>query len=208
MNIVVFGASGKVGRLLVPELLKDGHHVTAFVHSKTPFKDDSSLKVVKGDVHDKNDIEQALIGQEIVMSTLGSWHTKTKDIVSSAVTAIVPIMEKNGIRRIITLTGSGARATGDKKSLFESGGHGVFSVIAGKIVRDSETHIKLLEESSLDYCVLRSPIMLGRQNNKYLLNNVVPGALATVNRAAVVSALKDLVTSTQHSRTAPYIHQN
>ncbi len=207
MKIVVFGASGKIGRLLVLELLKNGHTVTAFVHSTAPFTAHPHLNVIKGDVHNQEDVAHALEKQEIVISTLGSWHTKTKDIVSSAIANIVPIMEQKGMKRIVTLTGSGARATGDKKSLLESFGHAVFSVIAGKIVRDSEEHIKLLEQSSLDYTVLRSPVMTNKPSNKYELSTLANGAIDTISRTAITAALKELVTSTRHTRAAPYIHQ-
>jgi len=207
MYIVVFGASGKIGQLLIPLLIKDGHIVTAFVHSTVPFAEDAHLKIIKGDIHDEADIVQALKGQELVMSTLGSWHTKSKDILSSAVELIVPLMQKNGQKRIITLTGSGARVTGDNTSLFESISHYAITLIAGKIIRDAEDHNTLLEQSSLDYVIVRSPVMNDRSTETYKLNDTAPGALETTSRSSVVAALRDLVSSSQFNRSAPYIHQ-
>lgn len=48
MRLLVTGASGTLGVYLLPELLKDGHEVTALVH-RTPPKQDG-IAIVRGDV--------------------------------------------------------------------------------------------------------------------------------------------------------------
>jgi len=49
MKIVVFGASGKTGSLLVDEALKSGHNVVAYVRKPESVKSDHpNLKVVTG----------------------------------------------------------------------------------------------------------------------------------------------------------------
>ena len=52
MKVVVFGASGKVGRQVVSGLLAADYEVTAFVYSHSPFDEHAMLRVVRGDVHD------------------------------------------------------------------------------------------------------------------------------------------------------------
>lgn len=206
MKIAVLGGTGKVGQLLVPMLLNNGHEVTLLVHKHSHFNAVPGLHLISGDVHNPDDIAKLIENSEAVVSTLGSWGTKTKDIVSSAVKNLIPAMQAQKVSRIVTLTGSGARASVYQKSLLESIGHGVFSIIAGKIVKDSEDHIKLLENSPLDYTIIRSPVMKNGRDKGFVLNSKIPGALELINRVAVAAAMLEVIEKGSHKREAPFIH--
>ena len=207
MNITVFGATGHVGSLVVEKLLADGHNVSAFTHGTNHLVDNPRLRIVYGDVHKSEDIEVALNGSEAVISCLGSWNTPTKDILTAAMTSIVPIAEKHGIKRIISLTGAAAYAPGDHPSIIDRLNHMILSLIAPKILKDGEAHIRILSESTLDWTVIRSPVMTNKDSAQYLLDLNSPNPTATIARAAVVAALVDSLKDTQHIGTAPYIHQ-
>ena len=117
MRITIFGASGRVGRLVVEGALKDGHEVVAFVHHKPKFPDNPHLKIAQGDIHQTADVAKAVKDADVVISALGSWGTKSKDIVSSGMANIIPAMQDSGVKRVISLTGADARAEGDALGL-------------------------------------------------------------------------------------------
>ncbi len=50
MRITVFGANGKIGRIVVAKLLEEGHYVKAFVHGRNFFDSNPKLGVVIGGV--------------------------------------------------------------------------------------------------------------------------------------------------------------
>jgi putative NADH-flavin reductase len=208
MHITVFGGSGKVGRLVVARLLEDGHRITVFVHSNAPFGNNVNLNIIKGDVRNAADVTKALQGSEAVISTLGSWGTKSKDIVSTGMKRIIPVMEADGIRRIISLTGSGAQAPGERSSRLDRLGRPAVELIAGKILADSEDHIKRLADSSLDWTIIRSPVMRGFGKQDYHLSLKAPAPWATVHRDAVANALVEQLDSHDFIRSAPYIVPN
>ena len=92
--MTVFGASGKVGRLVVMQALKRGYSVVAFVHSHDPFVATTNLRVVKGDIYNADDVGKALKGSEAVISALGSWGTKNRNVLSSAMKVVIPDMDE------------------------------------------------------------------------------------------------------------------
>ena len=206
MQITVFGASGKIGRLVVSQLLDKGYSVVAFVYSKSNFENNDNLKVIKGDVHSQQDVEKAIQGSEIVISTLGSWHTKSKDILTSAMRSIIPAMGKQDIRRIISLTGSDAHAPGDRPNLLAKLMRPVLQVSAGKILADGEEHIKLLSNSDLNWAVVRSPVMRNFGASKAFDLSLRPTNIwETVNRQHVALAICSLVEDSGFEKSAPFV---
>jgi putative NADH-flavin reductase len=204
MKIVVFGANGRVGSLVVAELLSRGHKVKAFVHSGSKFKDNPNLEIIKGDVYNAKDVDTAIHGSNAVISALGSWGTPKKNILTEGMKNIIPAMQQNKVKRIVSLTGSDASAPNDAENLLHRVSHLALLVVASKILKDGENHIKLLVESKLDWTVLRSPIM-NDKGSKFIVANTRPKPWATINRKSVVLAMMDLIESNQNLNKALYI---
>lgn len=207
MKVIVFGANGRVGSLVVKELLARGHEVTAFVHGNNSFASHPLLHVVSGDVQDPQDVVGALKNVQVVISTLGSWGTPTKDILSKGMQAIVPAMQAQGLTRIVSLTGSAACKPGDNWGFFAKLARQGLKLIAPEILKDGEQHIQTLIDSGLQWTVVRSPVMKDGDSTSYTLNDKVPGALERVNRQAVAKALVDRLSNETFVQQAPHIHQ-
>jgi putative NADH-flavin reductase len=205
MHITVFGASGRVGQLVVARLLGEGHTVTAFVHSRNPFEG-QPVTVVQGEIDDSTAVARALSGSDAVISTLGSWGTKNKNILTTGMQTIIPLMEEQGIIRIITLTGSDAQWSQDKLNSINKLSHAILGLIAPKILADGETHLRLLEASSLDWTTVRSPTMTSSSSDTYTLRLKARSPLAWIPRAAVVKALVDQLQDPSFIRQAPIIY--
>jgi uncharacterized protein YbjT (DUF2867 family) len=72
MNIVVFGATGSTGRLVVEAALSAGHLVTAFVREpKRMSLTHPHLRIVKGDVMDPVSVAPAVQGSDAIICALG-----------------------------------------------------------------------------------------------------------------------------------------
>jgi putative NADH-flavin reductase len=208
MQLTVFGASGKVGRQVVALALERGYSVRAFVHSHNPFEADERLEIVQSDVADPDAVKRAVQGSDAVISALGSWGTKQKNVVSSGMATIIPAMQAAGVKRLVTVTGSGAFWSGDKPSLIDKFNHFALGLGAAKILEDGEKHLELLEASDLDWTCVRSPVMTNRSQATYRLELRLPAVWATVPRAAVVRCLVDLATNQDFLRQAPVIYRD
>ena len=206
MKISVFGANGKVGRLIVDLALEQGYQVVAFVHSQSTGVKNANLKEIQGDIYDFAAVRAALKDVDLVISSLGSWHTPKKDILSEAMKNIIPAMEKQKIKKIISLTGADARLDGDELSPLHKLSHIGIKLSNGKILKDSEVHMELLQRSSLDWTVVRAPIMNNLGNaNKFDLTNTRPLPWQTINRQSVAQAIINLVEENKYNKSAPFI---
>ncbi len=206
MKVIVFGANGKVGRLVVAELLEKGHEVVAFVHGEYYFPDNTKLSVTKGDVYDTKSVANALQNVDAVISALGSWGTKSKNVLTQGMQSIIPAMQSSGVKRIVSLTGADCNAPGDTSSLIHNLSHALFSILAASILKDGENHLDQLIASELDWTVLRSPVMNHSGNaDAYTLGNDRPRPWQTIHRHSVARAMVDLLESSTYSCQSPFI---
>ncbi len=114
-------------------------------------------------------------------------------------------MQQQNISRIVSLTGSGAFAPSDKPTLFDKTQHAIFNLLAAKVLRDGEEHIRLLSESTLDWTVLRSPTMNTYGATTYSLQEKLPSPVQTIHRLAVANALVDVLENLAYTHRAPCI---
>ncbi len=70
MKVLVIGAAGKTGMAVVEQAVAAGHQVTAFVRNADEYKV-SNVRVVEGDATDSAVMDEAVIGQDAVLDTIG-----------------------------------------------------------------------------------------------------------------------------------------
>ena len=119
MKIVVFGATGKTGSLLVEQALAKGHDVTVYVRSAQSVKTENpKLKIVVGNLSETLKLKDVLAGAEAAFSTLGGNSlTKRSPELVSGIDSIVSTLEQEVVPRFIYLSSFGA---GDSKKLMPS----------------------------------------------------------------------------------------
>lgn len=110
MKLVVFGASGKTGSLLIEEALASGYEVNAYVRTKESIKlVHPNLKVFVGQLNEKVKLKFAIIGSDACISTLGGASlTKHSKEIMEGIDNIVRIMEEVKVKRFIYLSSIGA----------------------------------------------------------------------------------------------------
>jgi putative NADH-flavin reductase len=207
MQITIFGASGRVGQLIVQRALALNYEVVAVTHSQSPFQEQTHLKTIQGDIKNAAFVAQAMHSSDAVISALGSWGTKTKDIVASGTKNIIMAAENQHLNRVITLTGTAAFASTDQVSSLDKLSHLFLSIVAPKILKDGEAHLGMLEASNLDWTCIRSPAMSSTNYDGYVLKTRLASLLARIPRQAVAKAMIDQLTATDQYRKAPVIYQ-
>jgi putative NADH-flavin reductase len=133
MKLVIFGANGPTGQLLTKQALAEGHTVTAVTRHPEAFPvSHERLQVMRGDVFDLTSVEQAVKGQDAVLSTLGvPFSMKMISVYSQGMAHIVEAMKKYGVRRLVCVSSS---ATEPQTRYHDSGGGFFFEKVMKPII--------------------------------------------------------------------------
>lgn len=159
MNIAIFGATGPTGHQLIAQALAAGHTVTTFVRSadRLPTEGRNKLRVVVGEVlNDQAKINQAIVGQDVVFSALGSSVRKGGDPVNSQGNRnIIAAMNKHGVRRFICVSTIGIKDTVARMSKLT---HFVLRMVIGtERLADAAMSEDVVTASEVDWTLVRPP---------------------------------------------------
>jgi putative NADH-flavin reductase len=135
VNLLILGASGGTGRLLVAQAIAAGHRVTAV--SRHPGRIGTShanLTISTGDVAgDPGVILKLLPGHDAVLSTLGNGSSLSPHALMARSSAnVIPAMERLGPRRLVWLSSYGVGpdydgATGMARLFFSTLLRGIYA---------------------------------------------------------------------------------
>jgi len=105
MKILLLGATGRVGSHLLELLLKNEHRVTVLVRDELKLTvKHPNLCVIKGNTLSISDLEKSLRDVDGVISAL---NTDGKNTLSQTMKLLIPLLEANKIKRIVTVGTAG-----------------------------------------------------------------------------------------------------
>ena len=108
MKLLIFGATGGTGKLVVQQSLSKGHEVTAFVRNPEKLViSDPSLNIVRGDILQPSTIDLIMPGHDAVLCCIGAPANKALQLRSEGTKNILASMKKNGVSRFICQTSLG-----------------------------------------------------------------------------------------------------
>lgn len=160
MKIVVFGATGIVGKAVVNEALSKGHEVTVLTrNARKVTTRHEHLHVVEGDVADENVVRAVLKGQEAVIQTLGiggKGDGKPTSVVSEANKVIMTEMKRMNVKRFVAISVVGA---GDSLTflpwIYRELVLPVFMKWFQAIIDDKNRMEHMIRKSGLDWTIVR-----------------------------------------------------
>ncbi len=152
MNLIIFGATGTVGRLLVEQALSQGHRVTAFARRPSALKlDHRDLTRRAGDVLDRGAVADAVQGHDAVLIALGAGR---KGGVRAAGTEhIIGAMARHGVRRLVCQSTLGAGDSRAQLNFFWK--RIMFGLLLRPAYADHEAQEALVRQSGLDWIIVR-----------------------------------------------------
>lgn len=159
MKIVVFGANGPTGQLLTKGALAEGHTVTAFTRHPEAFPlKHEHLQVMRGDVYDPSTVEQAIGGQDVVLSALGvPFSRQPITVYSQGLTHIIAAMQRSGVRRLACVSSVAVDPRYDTQGgfFFEKVITPLIQSIGRTLYADMKRMETLVMSSGLDWTIVR-----------------------------------------------------
>jgi uncharacterized protein YbjT (DUF2867 family) len=158
-KILVLGATGGTGRLIVSQAVARGYDVTVLVRSAEKASDLKGAKLIVGDARDEKVLRQALKGRDAVVSALGTPASPFREVtlLSTATRALVGAMKLEHVSRLVCITGMGA---GD------SARHGgllfdnlIFPLLLRKVYADKDRQEAIVRDSGLDWVLVRPSVL-------------------------------------------------
>jgi putative NADH-flavin reductase len=187
MKILLFGATGRTGKLILQKALKDGHEVTAIV--RTPSKlNASEAKIIEGTPYDKETVNKAIENCDVVISTLNVSRVSDspwaklrapKDVISHSVQNALEAIRENGVKRIIVMSTLGAGDSWTRTPF-------VVKLVVNfsnlkYAFRDHSRQEELLAKSDRDWTVIRIPMLTDEEGENAVIAKK-PNESTKINR--------------------------
>ncbi len=195
MNLVVLGATGRTGRLVVEQALAAGHTVTALVRSPEKLTtNDANLRVVTGQATDTSSVSRALQGADAVISTLGG----NGSVIADSTRAIVAAAREAGVRRVVVLSTFAA-----ERNRLGAGTRLLTGIGMGAMLKDKSVGEEMLRRSDLEWTIAYASILSDGPAGgsvEVLPKEARRRMSERISRADVAAWMVQAATSVEHSR--------
>jgi len=209
MKIVVFGASGKTGSLLIEEALASGYEVIAYVRNPGSIKSEHpNLKVVAGQLNEKDKLKSVIIGSDACISTLGGTSlTKHSLGIIEGIDHIVSIMEEENVKRFIYMSSYGA---GDSRNYMSQPARFLIVDLMLRIpMADHNANESRITRSLLEWTIVRPGGLTNGTKTGELKHGSEKTKLkgsSSISRSNVAIFLLNQVTSRDYVNKSVWLH--
>lgn len=184
-KVAILGAHGQVAQLTEEMLFADKNiQATLFLrNAKRLAKDKNKATIIDGNATNEAELEKAIAGQDIVYANLGGTGT----IVRQA-KAVIEAMHKQHVKRLIWISTLG---------IYDevAGKFGEWNKeVLGNYITEYAKAAKLIEDSDLDYTIIRPSWMTNKDEIDYQKVNKGQQITNTeVSRKSVASYIYELI---------------
>ena len=191
MKIVLLGSTGKTGMEFITQALEAGHSVVAVVRTPSKLTEKNpNLHIIKGNVTDSEVLARAMVGGDVLVSTLGGTGSS---LITNTTKAIITAADKTGLKRVIMMSSFLVESEQLKGFL-----RLLTDFVMRQIISDKSAGEKLLRESDLDWTIVYATRLTNGQRDPRV--RIVPRTekigmmykISRVNVAAwILGSLKD-----------------
>ncbi|HEY8211910.1 MAG TPA: SDR family oxidoreductase [Myxococcaceae bacterium] len=205
MRLVIFGATGGIGREVVSQALDQGHEVVAIARNPDGVgRAHERLRLVKADILDASTYDRELAGASAVIGTLGA-RSRPKGPISLCTDwakHLIPAMQAQGVSRLVAVT-AGAYVRASPPPLF-------FRLVLQPILLSVLRHLyddhqrmeEVVAASPLRWTIVRPSRLLDRPRTgtyRTAIDDLVTGSMS-IPRADVADFMLKCAVGDSHVR--------
>lgn len=204
-KLLIIGASGRTGRLVLARSLSRGHVVSVLVRDRSRLSImHPGMRVFTGDVRVPEDIAPAMLGQDAVISMLAQPTSSSVDIFSEGTRNLADAAEIAGVRRFITVSAAPVGVEPEKLPVPMR----LALLLPGSAATYYDMEVmenELMERENLDWTIVRPAVLCDTAPGQVRIEvgEFVPGGISTA-RIDLSEFLVQLVSSDSfvHERVA------
>ncbi len=206
-KLLMVGATRGTGRILLHKALASGYEVTVLVRSPEKLEvAHDKLHLVVGDATVYSDMERAVKGQDIVLSTLGAPAQDRTFVRTRSAENMVCAMEKLGVERLISLTSMGVRSS--RKILPWWLKYLVVPLVLRRTFADHTTQELCIEQSALQWTIVQPSSLTdepatGQYKHGKIARETARELTLTISREDVADFMLAQVHSSAYLRQIP-----
>jgi putative NADH-flavin reductase len=218
MKILILGATGRTGCLIVEEALKQGYNLNVLVRDKNKISFSSkSITVYQGTPAHRTDLAAAMQGCDLVISALNITRASDlpwsklitpKNFITESVKNVIAEAGQQNLKRLITISAWGV---GESKKEVPFWFRWLINYTNLRFnYAEHESQEKLLAASNLTWTAVR-PVALNDSKKiktlKVSFNNL-PKPSLQISRQSVAKFMVDIVKSDKYDIKSPTISEN
>ena len=202
INVVVLGAAGRTGRLIVAEALRSGHQVTAAVRNPASVPAAPGLHVERADVRDAESLRAVFQGHDAVVSAIGASGRRADNLYSDGARATVSAMQVTGVKRLLAITSVGVRHDDPHHAWWY---RGLIRPIGADLYADMTRMEEIVRDSDLDWTFVRPTYLQDREptGSYRATDNSTPQGGWRITRTDVARFIVEELDAHRWSRQAP-----
>ncbi|KAF8061023.1 NAD-P-binding protein [Lyophyllum atratum] len=219
MRILILGATGPTGIVLIRQALKQYPSCTIVLYVRSPekvpddLKANSSITVVEGQLDNKDELAKAMKGVDVVLSAIGPsvprgpFHPSNTPL-ADAYLGLIDVMHQQKIKRLICLGTASIRDPADKFNLAFSTlvtGVSTFARNAYKDMMAIGNNVRT-QGGDLDWTIVRVPILTDKATEEVIAGYVGDGTVNTfLSRAGFAAFVVAAIEGKEWIKKAPLI---
>lgn len=207
MRVVLFGASGSIGRHVRAQARDAGHDLVLFSRDPDGLKPlAENERVVVGDIANLDEVSAAVADVEAVVSALGPTSRGSDQVrlFQAFARTLVGAMQATGARRLVSVSGAACTMPGEKRSLSQRAASGLVRVFVPHVVEAKQRELDVIAASHLDWVAPRPPrVVDGRATGAYRVGPSLGSNRVTAGNLAEFMVRQ--LTDDEYLRQAPYV---
>lgn len=215
MKILTLGATGRTGKLLVEEAVKQGYKINVLVRDENKLTINSaSITVFEGTPANRQELTKAMPGCDAILSALNISRTSdfpwaplrtAKDFLSGSMKNIIEVADELKIKRVIVVTAWGTTET--KKDIPWWFNWLIEHSNIGYAYHDHELQEDLLKKSGLNYTIVRPAGLTNSIKTKAVKVSIdnTPKPGLTIGRKDVALFMLDVLKNDLYKNQCPVI---